>query len=92
MVRKPVPWTDLLANVTSKDPVAQVRSQIGRDFFFIFDRKIGETAPGVDRPVWQDATGGTGSDAACTLPAAVGSERRIRFQFDSQQDFSQQEV
>ena len=47
---------------------------------------------GVERAVWQDATGGTGSDAARASPAAVGAERQVRFQFDPEQDLGQQEI
>ena len=57
----PVPRTDLLADVAPKEPFADGTPEVARHAAARFDGQIGDAAPGVNRPVGQDAAVGQAS-------------------------------
>src|SRR5512142_2450780 len=90
--RESIPWTDHLADVTSKDPIAHFLAQFRWDVLFEFDGEIGDAAARVEGAVREDAVRGASFDAAATCAALVCDERRVWLEHKVEQDLREQEV
>ena len=85
--RESIPRADLLADVASKNPIADFIAQVNRDVVFEFNREIGDAAHRINRAVGQNAIGGAGGDATRACAAMIGDEWRIGFEFEIKKNF-----
>jgi hypothetical protein len=90
-VRKAIPWANLLAHVTTKDPLADEVMQLGREIASQFNGQVRNATARVQGAVGRDALRRTCFDAACTSAAVVGGEWRIAFQVEFEEQLAQQQ-
>ena len=90
--RESIPRAYHLADITSKNPVADFFAQLGWDVIFEFNGEIGDAAARVNRTVREDAIRGAGFDTTSAGAAVIGDEGRIRFKGKIEKDFGEYEV
>ena len=81
-----------MADVASKNPIADFFAQFNGDVIFEFDGEIRDTARRVEGAVWQNAIGGTGADATRACAAVIGDEWRIGFEFEVEENFGDEKI
>src|SRR5688572_29476020 len=87
-----IPRTNHLANVTSKNPIADFFTQIGRDIIFEFDGEIGDATACVNGAIRKDAIRGAGFDATPAGAAVIGDKRWIRLKREIKKNFGEQKI
>ena len=89
LVEALVPRANLLADITAECPGSDLGPDPHRDLSPILNGQEGDTPVGVNGPVWSDALGWAGFNAALAGSAAVSKKGRIGRQVKIEQDFSQ---
>ena len=87
-----IPRTNRLANIASKNPIANEGTKIGWNIVFQFNRQIGNATPRINRSIRKNTLRRTGFDATRTSAALIGLEWRIRLKFNAKQNLRQKKI
>src|SRR5216683_3781509 len=87
-----VPRTDLLTDVASEDPVAELGAQLGGDWSAMFDRQVGDAYARLDHVAVGERIGGAEVEASAARPAMLAIWFGGHREFDVGENFAEKEV
>ena len=87
-----IPWADFLADIAPEDPIPQERTERFRDGRAMFNGKVGDAAPGVERARRDQRSSGTRVRAGSAAATTVGRRGCVGFQIEIEKQLPQEEI